>query len=42
MKLSLALASAFALVVFLAHSDKGMAVCLEHNSFDTCHYAFNR
>lgn len=42
MKLSLALASAFALVVFLAPSDKGMAACLERNSFDTCHYAFNR
>lgn len=42
MKLSLALASAFALVVFCAPSDKGMAVCLEQHSLDTCHYALNR
>lgn len=42
MKLSLALASAIALVVFLAPSDKGMAVCLEQHSFDTCHFALNR
>lgn len=42
MKVSLALASAFALVLMLAPSDDGMAACLKHNSFDTCHYAFNR
>lgn len=42
MKMSLAIASAFALVLIFAPSDKALDRCMELHSFDTCHFALNR
>ncbi|WP_280178097.1 hypothetical protein [Rhizobium sp. 18065] len=42
MKISLAFASAIALVVLCAPSKKAMEQCQERHSFETCHFALNR
>ena len=42
MKITLALASAFALAWIVAPSGNAMDRCMERHSFATCHHALNR